>query len=235
MDCRTFHRNLEDYLEDGLDFAGRFSMDRHAQQCIACGKELANAHRIRQMVSELQPVKAPPGFEASLIDEIGKRKLYARSSALSRFFSYGLGWPSWRKVALASSILAVLAFGIFVSLRPSVSERADAVSALVSEKQDDTAVDAVETESNISESVLQLPPSVPKQVDSHLAMQTPQPAQLQAWELEPGQEAAEAGYMEHLVVGSNGRPVTIQMPMPRKIRMRYGQMSEEYFIQNVSH
>ena len=40
MNCRTFQKNLEDYLADGLDFAGRFGMERHARQCISCGKEM---------------------------------------------------------------------------------------------------------------------------------------------------------------------------------------------------
>jgi hypothetical protein len=49
------------------------------------------------------------------------------------------------------------------------------------------------------------------------------------------QEPAEVEYMEHLVVGAEGRPVTIQLPMPRKIHLNYSQISEEYYIQNVSH
>ena len=106
MDCKTFHKNLEDYLEDGLDFAGRFGMERHAQQCIGCGKDMADAQQIRRMVSELERVKAPDSFEASVISEIGKRKWDARSTGIRRFWIYGPEGPQWRKLALASSSLA---------------------------------------------------------------------------------------------------------------------------------
>jgi hypothetical protein len=235
MDCRTFHRNLEDYLEDGFDFAGRFGMERHAQQCIACGKELTNAQRLRQMVSELKAVKAPPDFEAFVINEIGNRKLNARSSAIRQFWIYGLGWPSWRKMAVASSILAVLAVGIFFSLRFAVSDKTDPASPLISEERDVMTTDGVEAKGDTAKSVDQPEQTAPIKVDTPRIVQPAQPARVPEWDLGSEREAAEAEYVEHLTVGSDGRPVTIQLPMPRKIRMQYGQMSEEYFIQNVSH
>ena len=74
MDCRKFHGNFEDYLEGGLDFAGRFGMERHAQQCIVCGKKLAAAQRLRAMARELQRVQAPLNFESSVLNEIARIK-----------------------------------------------------------------------------------------------------------------------------------------------------------------
>jgi hypothetical protein len=59
MDCRKFHRDLEDYLEDGLDFSSRFGVERHAQQCIHCGKVLSNAQQLRRMTRQIEKVKAP--------------------------------------------------------------------------------------------------------------------------------------------------------------------------------
>ena len=46
MDCRTFNKKLEDYLEGGLDFPGRFGMERHAGHCFACGKTVADAQKL---------------------------------------------------------------------------------------------------------------------------------------------------------------------------------------------
>ena len=113
MDCNKFHQNLEDYLEDGLDFPGRFGMERHAQQCIRCGKEMAGAQQLRRMMSEMDRVKAPSNFESSVLNEIGKLKARSRFFNFKRWWFYGFELPSARKLALASSCVAVLAFGIF--------------------------------------------------------------------------------------------------------------------------
>ena len=113
MDCRKFHRNLEDYLEDGLDFPGRFGMERHAQQCIHCGRVVSDAQRLRQMAHQLERVKAPADFESRLLEEIGKRKALGRFSGLRRFWLYGFDMPSPRRLVLASSCVAVVAMGIF--------------------------------------------------------------------------------------------------------------------------
>ncbi len=59
MNCRTFHRTLEDYLEGGLDFSGRFGMERHARQCLSCGKEMSDAQQLRRMVSEFSALRRP--------------------------------------------------------------------------------------------------------------------------------------------------------------------------------
>ena len=118
MNCRTFHRTLEDYLEGGLDFSGRFGMERHAQQCISCGKEMSDAQRLRRMVSELQRVKAPANFEASVLREIGMRKAHGRFSGFRSLWIYGFEWPSFRKLALASSCLADFVLWHFLRFPP---------------------------------------------------------------------------------------------------------------------
>ena len=99
MDCRRFHRDLEDYLEDGLDFAGRFGMERHAKQCIGCGEALSNARRLRRMARQLEKVKAPANFESAVLNEIGRREISGGFLGLRRFWLYGLDMPSRRSVA----------------------------------------------------------------------------------------------------------------------------------------
>src|SRR2546422_10036868 len=70
MDCRSFQKNLEDYLEGGLDFGGRFGMERHAQQCYVCGRDIANARWLAEMARGLKPVAAPPHFESAVLARI---------------------------------------------------------------------------------------------------------------------------------------------------------------------
>ncbi|MBN2242232.1 MAG: hypothetical protein JW793_06040, partial [Acidobacteria bacterium] len=111
MNCRTFQKNLEDYLENSLDFAGRFGMERHARQCIRCGRELADAQNLSRMVRGLDRVKAPQDFETAVLSEIGRRKLRSRFPMLRRFLVFGFGMPSWKHYAWAASAVIVLGLG----------------------------------------------------------------------------------------------------------------------------
>ncbi len=234
MDCRTFHKNLEDYLEGGLDFAGRFAMERHAQQCILCGKELSDAERLRRMVSELERVSAPSNFESSLINEIGRRKLHARISPIRRFRIFGLPQASWVKPALAAFGLVVLGMGIlFVYRQPeSAPPAAFSPGPEIIEKADMSNEKPIGAASKVSG----LPPAeAPVKTEIPKAVEIPQESDPPSLKAVREQGSPEAEYVEYLIMGEDGRPVTIQLPMPRKIRMQYGQMSEEYFIRNVSH
>ena len=226
MDCRTFRNKLEDYLEDGLDFAGRFGMERHAQQCINCGKTMADAAQIRQMMSGLNRVQAPPNFETSITNEIAQRRLRARTFSIRRLWGTFAGDRLWRNLAVASSGLAILAVGIFVSFQYLVPPQDSAYRA-IAEKP---AVSPAETIAAGTYASLE-PASQRTDEVAGAAMQPALPAGDFVLEKEP----AEADYVEHLVVGADGRPVTIQLPMPRKIHLNYSQISDEYFIQNVSH
>jgi hypothetical protein len=46
-------------------------------------------------------------------------------------------------------------------------------------------------------------------------------------------EERDADYVEYLLPGPDNYAVPVRLP--KKIPMRYNQMSEEYFIRNVSH
>jgi len=234
MDCRTFRRNLEDYLEDGLDFAGRFGVERHARQCIGCGKNLADAQRIRRMVSELERVKAPENFEASVVNEIGRRKLDLRASGIRRFWNYGLDLPLWQKLALASACVVVLAMGASAARYLALpGQNADSYPAI--EKTAESPADAGAVQNTDAGAVV--PPTMERVGSEELSKIAAAPKEPGNSEQEsvPDWNAPQEEFMEHLTVGMDGRPVTIQLPMPRKIHVRYNQMSEDYFIQNVSH
>jgi hypothetical protein len=155
MDCRKFHRILEDYLEDGLDFSGRFGMERHAQQCIGCGKVLSNAQQLRRMARQLDRVKAPGSFEADVLREIGRREARGRFFGLRRFWLYGFDPPSIRRWALVASCLAVLVIGA-LRLLPELFDRTTPESPAASvppesEKSNDKMVDHEVTDSDYLE------------------------------------------------------------------------------------
>ena len=229
MNCRTFHRNLEDYLEDGLDFSGRFGMERHAQQCIRCGKEMAGALRLRQMASELVRVKAPLNFESSVLHEIGMRKAHGRFSGIRSFWIYGLEWASWRKLALASCSLIFLGFGMFYLSHRTAPDSVPTPPMAVSKP----SAAVMETKNNPG--AIAAIPARPKPV----AIKTPKPAikanppESLAQERFAVEDELDAEYIDYMGEGPDNRPMPIRLP--KRIRMQHGPASEEYFIRNISH
>ena len=111
MNCRTFQKNLEDYLENSLDFAGRFGIERHARQCARCGREMADAQRLSGLVRGLDKVKAPPNFESTVLNEIGAHKLHRRFPMLHSYLVFGFDMLSWRQYALAASVVLIFGMG----------------------------------------------------------------------------------------------------------------------------
>ena len=243
MNCRTFHRTLEDYLEGGLDFSGRFGMERHARQCLSCGKEMSDAQRLRRMVSELQRVKAPSDFETSVLREIGMRRAHGRFSGFRSFWMHGFEWPSFRKLALASSCLAILCFGIFYASRRTVINQASTAPHIVGVPAT-IAVEAREAKSNAGTRLETPVPKKPAAVETIISAKRIRPPALLKREpvidaidaeTRDMQEVQDTDYVEYSMPGPGNRAVPVRLPLPKTIPMRYGQMSEEYFIRNVSH
>ena len=233
MDCRKFHRNLEDYLQDGLDFSGRFSMERHAQQCISCGKDMANAQRLSQMTRELERVKAPLNFEASLLQEIAKRKSHGRFSYFYKTWIYGFDSFSWRRLALAGCSLAALSLGIAYWPRHTpgvIPNSLPAPSYVTAGKTTAVSNKDEKPVATVRESAM--PQARPVMKSSRVRLQTHPPEPMQE-ELFTEPEIADTDYMEYVMEGPDNRPVTVRLP--KTIRMQYGHASEEYFIRNVSH
>jgi hypothetical protein len=235
MNCRAFHQKLEDYLEDGLDFPGRFGMERHAQQCIGCGKMMADAQRLGRMARELKRVQAPWSFEASILKEIGNRKLNSRFARFRKLWIYSFEWPSWRKLVLASGSMAVLLLGGFfafnhLSIHSSRPQLLPASQAKVV-----VPVKVIENSATIAgnpRAETAAPAAMKPKTIKNLAPNQP---------IDIAQEAMfddqqEAEYLEYLFNGPDNRPVTIRLPLPREIQMQpHGQPTRAYFIQNVSH
>jgi hypothetical protein len=233
MDCRTFHQKLEDYLQDGLDFSGRFGMERHAQQCISCGKEMADAQQLRRMVLELQRVKAPGNFESSLLREIATHKTHGRFWSIRKYWIYGYEWPSWRKMAYASSCLVVLALGAFYAFHQPAVDHVSAPEVITSESSK-PSLEVKEAKANIAPNEEALVSKKPSTVESpKLGEHIHQNLSSAEQESRLAQDVQDMDYGEYLLTGPDNYAVPVRLP--RKIPMHYSQMSEEYFIQNVSH
>jgi hypothetical protein len=248
MNCRMFHKNLEDYLQDGLDFSSRFAIEKHAQQCIGCGKDLADALELRRMVKELTQVKAPADFESSLLDRIGRVKAHSRFPGIRRFWDYGPEWLSWKKLMVASASLAVLALGIIVSSHETLNHSAPAP---VIAKQVEKIEESVQPLSAANdEPALPAPPHAASNVRKFSTMpippepliekEIPKMAAVPASFPSGGSESfadrrdLAAEYSEFMISGAEARPVPVRL-LPKRIRIQYRPASEDYFIQNVSH
>jgi len=233
MDCRTFHRKLEDYLENGLDFSGRFGMERHAQQCIRCGKVMADAQHLRQMASALHRVKAPANFESSVLKEIAIRKAHGRLWNVWRYWIHGFEWPSWRKVAFASSSLAILIIAMFYASHRATFEPAPTPPRVALEPAK-IAIEVKEVKDSPDNKVDVVLSKEPITTETRkLAIKAQSPRKAVEPELLVNQGAQEMDYVEYTIRGSDNHAVPVRLP--KRIPLRYNQMSEEYFIRNVSH
>ena len=242
MDCRKFQKNLEDYLEGGLDFAGRFGIERHAQQCYSCGRTESDAQKLRLLALAVKRVSAPSNFEAAVLARIHDRESRLFFGGLRRRWAYGLEWPSWPSLALGVSGLSLFAIAILFSLHhfagtdPNGEIAAGQVSA--SDRPPSTpspgeALTAAAPGGSVSDPVTELP-SNPLTV-SRAGSSVGRPRILYSTDeltVELSNQG-ESDYVEYLVPGPGNRPVI--MRLPNTIRMKYGQASEEHFIRNVSH
>jgi len=219
MDCRNFRKDLEDYHQGGLDFAGRFAVERHAEQCFVCGREKQEAERFGSLARDLHRVQAPPDFEAGLLERI-----HARDSSPSWFarvrMSCQYRWDdlTWRRLALgaaAASTLMAAGFGMAVV--------ANRLAQPDTASPDAGSVQAVQDRGSLRDATARYGlPSYPLS-----------PRVLYSTETGPRAEPAESDYVEYAVPGPGDRQFI--MRLPKTIRMHYGQQSEEYFIRNVSH
>ncbi len=237
MDCRTFHKNLENYLEGGLDFAGRFGMERHAQQCFGCGKVVADAQHLSRLAQGLKGTGAPPDFEVALLQRIQREGPVRPLWKFWRVPVYFFQWPSWRLLATAASILVIGGFAVFFSSRWLKTDRASDTAGIAREvSPPPSAEPATLTARTAIE-----PAKVV--VTSKRPTKSPVPARELAARPRPGYtteedpaffaDTSDSDYVEYLVPGPGNRQYV--MRLPKTIRMLYGQPSEEYFIRNVSH
>jgi len=225
MNCSTFQKNLEDYLQEGLDFTGRFGMERHARQCIHCGKEMADAQDLSRLVQGLERVKAPANFESSVLNEIGARKLRRSFFPFRRFMAFGLDLPAWRTYALAATALVAFGFG-FLYWQSHQSTDPSQSHSWTSNDPAGLGLDALQNSngnSTANSAISQEPP----------AFQTDLRFNRSEEGLSVDYQASESDYGDYTVIGPDNHPMVI--PLPNTIKVEIRPPSEEYFIRNVSH
>jgi anti-sigma factor RsiW len=224
MDCRTFHKKLEDYLQGEMDFPARFGMERHAQQCYACGKEMKDALRLREMAKTLVRVKAPADFEAALLARLQNAGVRRRNSMPWRLLTLGLDRISWRLLAAgaAAAVVAIAGIHLFIG-----AQRENA--AFVSKNDALTPAPPFEAGGTPADdgAVAVLSPRI-------VPLGDPKARFLPAedWS-EKYLDPADLGYFEYALPGPGDRRMI--MRLPKSILLRYGMPSEDYFIRNVSH
>jgi len=224
MDCGTFNRQLEDYLQGGMDFPRRFGVERHAQQCYGCGKQLADAQKIGQMARELRRVSPPASFEASVMARIQTEEVRRRSWRLWKLWVFGWESFSWQSFALVSTALALAIVGTLLYFSPYDNAQP------VSQGGIDGGLPAFQQ----GLSPFPSDSAVPQSVRSN----TPGPILLQSNDYYYGEwpvvyvDPDNEGWIEIPVSGPSGDKL---IRLPKTLRMQYGQPSEKYFIRNVSH
>ena len=230
MNCRTFHRQLEDYLEGGLDFPARFGMERHAKQCFACEKDVSEAQDLRRMARELQRVVAPANFEAQLLAKIRADKAQHRFWKLRSFFLFGLDPLRWRTIGAVAATVVVVAGAIllfnfgpwFNGAMPGQSDVMVQSTTPLSGENDNRAVGGSGMLSSAAGAA-----SAPTMMGYPSGFLGSDP-----W-ARPYVEPGDSEYIEYLIPVSGDRQLV--MRLPKIIRIRYDQPSQEYFIRNVSH
>jgi hypothetical protein len=213
---------LEDYLEGGLDFPGRFGMERHAQQCFSCGKIVADAQELSRKARECNRVAAPPGFETAVMKRIQAATAERGFRHPFQLWSWSFGRPPWRLLAAGASGIALLGLGIFFTLRFVPRARPGAEPSVAALQARPEPAPAVQNANPPRTADL----SRQKSLESATMRNTPD-LPLQSVDL------SDSGYVELLIPDDGGRMRVVRLPST--IRMRYGQPSEQYFIRNVSH
>lgn len=229
MDCRTFHRKLEDYLEGGLDFPGRFAMERHARQCYACEREINGALSLRQAARGLRKVAAPADFERSLLARIQGEKSRFRFRKIRNLWLYSFEGFSWR-VAGVTALITVLFVGTlgYLHFEALTNRPAGSQAAMGRGADQDTERGPEQNQAAVGQ------PGDTAALSSLSAIDVRNFSRFgrDTWAI-PYAEPGDADFIDIVVPGPDGQQLIMQLP--RTIRMRYGQPSREYFIRNVSH
>ncbi len=239
MDCRTFHRRLEDYLEGGMDFPARFGMERHAKQCYACEKDVHDALKLRQKVRAIPRVVAPSDFETSLLARIKAEKARHRFWSLQSIWLYSFDGLSPRAVTLAVAAVVLLVgtvsylhFG--AGWNDSSLSRIGTLNPLAN---DPNREDIATEDLGAGTSPVRLSELSARGDSLRSWIGSPNLGGLgnMGWDswATPYSEPGDSDYFEYLVPVSGERQLILQLP--KTIRIRYNQPSERDFMWNMSH
>ena len=206
-----------------MDFPKRFGMERHAQQCYGCGKQLEDSQKIGEMARDLKRVSAPVSFESTVMARIQTEEVRRRSWRLWNLWVFGWESFSWQSLALVSTALALAVAGALIYFAPSDNPQQAPQAGI-----DGRPPLVQEGPAGVPERVT--PQSVRSAAPSPILLQS-NDFYYDEWpvvSVDPDNE----GWIEIPVSGPRGDEF---IRLPKTLRMRYGQPSEEYFIRNVSH
>jgi len=230
MDCRSFQKGLEDYREGTLDFPTRYGMERHAQQCLLCGKDLQDAEALGQASRALHRVSAPPEFETAVLTRI-YRQTSRRGWLARRFRIYNFD-RHYSPAMLTGGVLCLVlvGFGVLFSIyRSSPATSAPPTPLAIS--QPSPAVPSSTINPSPSPNVVSATSEL-RIVNGVFDQPTERLSEKPVW-LPAQADQSETEFTEYVVPGPGNHQLI--MRLPKTIRMQYGQESEEYFIRNVSH
>ncbi len=233
MDCRTFQKKLEDYREGRLDFPNRFSMERHAQQCFLCDKDLGDAESLGRASQALRRVGAPPDFETAFRARLSRES--GRNLRVARLRMFNLEWHSPSMLTAGFLSLVVLVFGTLVSIHRFLPVASSSPPSSVTVRPDSVPPIPIQPSPNSSPNPTGISADAGLRVSTEVSHQqrlTGKYSEEPVWA--PIQtDQPESEFKEYVVPGPGNRQFI--MRLPKTIRMQYGQPSEEYFIRNVSH
>jgi hypothetical protein len=237
MDCRTFHRKLEDYLEGGLDFPARFGMERHAKHCYACGKDVAAALSLSQMARELSRVGAPPNFEAALLGRMREENASRRFWKLHDLWLFGLDRFSWRTAGVVALVVAFIAGATLTLHYGGWFNLAKPPQAAMSRSA--TPLPEVEPGKNANNAYLSLgsrsglpDASNTLGIASAFNIRSFGPGGRRNWAT-PFAEPGNSDFVDILVPVSDGRQLFLRLP--KTIGMRYDQAPQDYYFRKISY
>jgi hypothetical protein len=182
----------------------------------------------------LDQVKAPSDFEAQVHRRIQSRGLHRRPK-LRKFKYFWWDRTPLRSLAWGVAALALLVGGLFYSVHwisngqnspgPSLSARnpVPEIVPVTQESRQPSVPASVVPRDVRSTAQKRLYPM--QALDSRFLLESDVPP----WSIEPG----DTEYFEYVLPAAGGQQLV--MRLPKTIRMRHGQPSEEYFIRNVSH
>ena len=137
MDCRRCRPLLEAYLEGELREEERLEFEKHIGGCADCRKELDEARKVMELVSSLDPLKAPRDFLQGV-----RAKIDGEQSVWERF---RLLWARPLRLRHSFGVLAIIVVSltlfVWVSVRGLIKEESETASMREDRPPDRVAMD----------------------------------------------------------------------------------------------
>lgn len=142
MTCNEIENRLPAYLEDLLSPEERKSITGHLASCPRCSRSFAGLKKAEQLVHGLGEVEPPPFFEQRIMSRV-REEAAQKQGILRRLF-----YPLHIKVpiqALATLVVAVLAFHVYQTGEPEMKQMAPLPMPLIELRKDQVTAESPKT------------------------------------------------------------------------------------------